>query len=151
MSYTLQNDANGGFMNFLNRMNEDYGKLILRLMLGVLTLFHGIDKVIGGIDGIMGRFDGMGLPGAIAYLVYLGEVVAPAFVVAGYWTRLAAFIVAGNMVVAILIAHTGDLFGLTPNGGYLLELQFFYLLSSIAIIALGAGRYSVGGTRGRWN
>ena len=132
-------------------MTDDHGKLILRLMLGVLMLFHGVDKVIGGIDGIAGRFEGIGLPGAIAYLVFLGEIVAPLFVVLGYWTRMAAFILAGNMVVAILIAHTGDLLTLTPNGGYGLELQFFYLLSSVAIMALGAGRYSVAGTQGKWN
>ena len=132
-------------------MNEDHGKLILRVMLGGLMLFHGIDKVIGGIDGIAGRVTNIGLPGALAYLVYLGEVVAPAFVLVGYWTRLAAFIVAGNMVVAILLAHSGDFFRLTPNGGLFLELQFFYLLSAIAIVALGAGRYSLGGARGQWN
>ncbi|HSG63374.1 MAG TPA: DoxX family protein [Gammaproteobacteria bacterium] len=132
-------------------MNEDHGKLVLRLMLGLLTLFHGIDKVIGGIDGIMGRFENIGLPGAIAYLVYLGEVAAPILMVIGFWTRLAAFVVAGNMVVVILLAHSGDLLSLTPNGGYRLELQFFFLLSSIAIIALGAGRYSVAGARGKWN
>lgn len=132
-------------------MSDDHGKLILRLMLGVLMLFHGIDKVIGGIEGIAGRFDSIGLPGATAYLVYIGEVVAPIFVVLGYWTRIAAVIVAGNMVVAILIAHSGDFLTLTPNGGYGLELQLFYLLSSIAIIALGAGRYSVAGANGQWN
>lgn len=132
-------------------MNEDHGKLILRVMLGVLTLFHGIDKVIGGIDGIMNRFENIGLPGVLAYLVYLGEVVAPVFVVVGYWTRAAAFIVTGNMAVAIILAHSGDFLTLTPNGGYGLELQFFYLLSSVAIVALGAGRYSVAGAHGKWN
>lgn len=132
-------------------MNEDHGKLILRLMLGVLTLFHGVDKIIGGIDGIVDRFDSAGLPGAIAYLVYIGEVVAPLLIVAGYWTRAAAVVVAGNMVVAVLLAHSGDFLTLTPNGGYGLELQLFFLLSAIAIIALGAGRYSVAGARGQWN
>jgi len=132
-------------------MNEDHGKLILRLMLGVLVLFHGIDKVIGGIEGIVNRFENIGLPGALAYLVYLGEVVAPVFAVVGYWARAAAFIVMGNMVVAIFLAHSGDFLTLTANGGYGLELQFFYLLSSIAIIALGAGRYSVAGAHGKWN
>jgi len=120
-------------------------------MLGVLVLFHGIDKVIGGIEGIVNRFENIGLPGALAYLVYLGEVVAPVFVVVGYWARAAAFIVMGNMVVAIFLAHSGDFLTLTANGGYGLELQFFYLLSSIAIIALGAGRYSVAGAHGKWN
>ncbi len=132
-------------------MNEDHGKLILRLMLGLLMLFHGIDKIIGGIEGIINRFEGIGLPGALVYLIYLGEIVAPVLVVIGYWTRAAAFIIAGNMVVAILVAHSGDFFTLTPNGGYGLELQFFYLLSAVAIIALGAGRYSVAGAQGKWN
>jgi putative oxidoreductase len=132
-------------------MNEDHGKLILRLMLGVLMLFHGVDKVIGGIEGIGNRFENIGLPGVLAYLVYMGEVVAPMLVVVGYWTRAAAFIVAGNMVVAILLAHSGDFLTLTGNGGYGLELQFFYLLSSIAVIALGAGRYSIAGAHGKWN
>ena len=132
-------------------MNDDHGKLILRLMLGVLVLFHGIDKVIGGIEGIVGRFEYIGLPGALAYLVYLGEVAAPVLVVVGYWARAAAFIVAGNMLVAIVLAHSGDFLTLTDNGGYGLELRFFYLLSSIAIVALGAGRYSVAGAHGKWN
>jgi len=132
-------------------MNEDHGRLILRLMLGVLMLFHGIDKVIGGIEGIVNRFENIGFPGVLAYLVYVGEVVAPMLVVVGYRTRAAAFLVAGNMVVAILLAHSGDFLTLTANGGYGLELQFFYLLSSIAIITLGAGRYSIAGARGKWN
>jgi putative oxidoreductase len=132
-------------------MNEEHGKLILRLMLGVLMLFHGIDKIVGGIEGITNLFESIGLPGALVYLIYLGEVLAPVLVVVGYWTRAAAFIIAGNMVVATLVAHSGDFLTLTSNGGYGLELQFFYLLSSVAIVALGAGRYSVAGAQGKWN
>ena len=132
-------------------LNEDHGKLIVRLMLGGLILFHGIDKVIGGIDGIMGRFEGIGLPGAVAYLVYLGEVVAPVFIIVGYWTRAASLVVIGLMVVAILIAHSGDFLRIQPNGGYFLEAQVFYLMTSVAIMAFGAGRYSLGGAKGKWN
>jgi putative oxidoreductase len=38
-----------------------------------------------------------------------------------------------------------------PSGGWALELQGLYLLVSITVALLGAGRYGVGGTRGRWN
>jgi putative oxidoreductase len=131
-------------------LTEDHGKLILRLTLGVLMLFHGIDKVIGGIDGIVARFEGLGI-GPVAYLVYVGEVFAPLLVVAGYWTRLGAFLIAGTLVVAVLVRHLGDLWTLTPNGGYGLELQMFFLFSAIAVMALGAGRFSVGGHAGKWN
>ena len=131
-------------------LTEDHGKLILRLMVGVLMLFHGIDKVTGGIEGIVTRFEGLGM-GPVAYLVYVGEVLAPLLVIAGHWTRLGAFLIAGNMVVAILVAHVGDLWALTPNGGYRLELQMFFLFSAVAVMVFGAGRFSVGGRGGKWN
>ena len=55
------------------------------------------------------------------------------------------------MVVAVLLAHTGQLFSMSRSGGYALELQAMYLFTAIAIALLGDGRYSVGGTTGRWN
>ena len=130
---------------------DDHAKLLLRLLLGILVLFHGEAKVVNGIAGIVGRVQEIGLPGAFAYLVYVGEVLAPLFLLAGYWTRIAAFLIAGNMVVAVLIRHTGQLFMRTGPGGYGLELQAFYLFTAVAIMLFGAGRYSFGGTNQKWN
>jgi putative oxidoreductase len=130
---------------------EDHGKLILRLTLGILILLHGVAKLSNGIAGIVGRVEGVGLPAAFAYLVYVGEVVAPLFLLAGVFTRVAAWLIVCNMVVALLLVHLGQIFTLTPQGGWTLELQAFYLLTALAITALGAGRFSVGGRAGRWN
>src|SRR5690606_9445662 len=99
---------------------EDVGKLLLRLSLGVLILLHGIAKVIGGPGGIIGLVQGVGLPAAFGYLVYVGEVIAPLFVIAGFWTRPAALIIAINMIVAVLLVHTADIFTLTATGGWAL-------------------------------
>jgi putative oxidoreductase len=55
------------------------------------------------------------------------------------------------MVVAVLLAHTGQLFTIAKSGGYGLELQAMYLFAAISVALLGAGRYSVSGARGRWN
>src|SRR5688572_25931115 len=106
----------------------DLGKLILRLALGVLILLHGIAKVLNGTAGIAGMLDKVGMPAQIAYLVYVGEVLAPLLLVAGVWTRLAALVIAINMVVAVALAHSGDLLALTKQGGWALELQgmFFF-------------------------
>jgi putative oxidoreductase len=130
---------------------SDLAKLLLRLTLGLLILLHGISKIRGGPGFILDMVDKAGLPGPFGYLVYVGEVLAPLLVIVGLWTRAAALVIAINMVVAILLVHTGDLLKLAPSGGWALELQGLYLLLPIAIALLGAGRYSVGGTRGRWN
>ena len=131
--------------------NDDIGKLILRLTLGVLILFHGLAKLTGGIAFVSGALEKAGMPPALGYLVYVGEVIAPLMLIAGVWTRGAALIVAANMVVAVLLAHTGQLFSIANTGGYALELQAMFLFTAIAIAVLGAGRYSIGGARGQWN
>lgn len=132
-------------------MTEDTGKLVLRLALGVLMLLHGISKVVNGVDGIVGMVTGLGLPAAVAYGVYLGEVVGPLLVIVGLYTRVGALLIAGNMLFALLLAHRAELFTLAPTGGWALELQGMFLFGAVAVLLLGAGRFSVGGTSGRFN
>ncbi len=62
---------------------------------------------------------------------------------AGYKTRLAAKLVAINMVAAILLAHAGEMFSLTQMGGSAIELQLMFLVGAIAISAIGAGKHSM--------
>lgn len=130
---------------------EDIGKLVLRLALASLLLFHGVSKLIGGVGFITGMLAKGGLPSALGYLVYVGEVVAPLLILFGFWTRAAALVVAINMIVAVLLVHTAQFFTMTKSGGWALELQGFYFASAIAVALLGAGRYSVGGITGKWN
>ncbi|MCQ4277295.1 MULTISPECIES: DoxX family protein [Stutzerimonas stutzeri group] len=132
-------------------MIEDTGKLVLRLALGVLMLLHGMSKLINGVDGIVGMVTGFGLPAAIAYGVYLGEVIGPLLVIVGLYTRAGALLIAGNMLFALLLAHRAELFTLAPTGGWALELQAMFLFGAVAVLLLGAGRFSVGGTSGRFN
>lgn len=130
--------------------NEDLGKLVLRASVAILIGLHGVAK-IGGVAGIAGMLAAKGLPGPLAYLVYVGEVLAPLLVLVGLWTRPAAAVIAINMIFAIWLAHASQLFQLTKNGGWALELQGMYLFGAVAVALLGAGRYSIGGTTGRWN
>ena len=129
----------------------DAGKLLLRVSLGTLMLLHGIAKVIGGPAGIVGLVEKAGLPGSFGYLVYVGEVVAPLLLIIGLWTRAAAAVIAINMVVAVYLVHMHELFTLSKTGGWALELQGFYFFTALAVMLLGAGRFSLGGTGGRLN
>ena len=137
------------------RMRQDTlqegGRLLLRLTLGGLLLFHGISKLMNGIDPITAGLAKAGLPGALGYFVFVGEVLAPILLILGMWARIGAFLVICNMLVALALVHSKQLFTLSPSGGYGLELQAFYLLTAVAIAMLGAGRYSLSGTDGRWN
>ena len=92
-----------------------------------------------------------GLPSALAYLVYVGEIVAPVLLIIGLYTRPAAWIIAINMVVALWLVHMKDLFVIGKTGGWALELQGMFLFGAIATAFLGAGRFSIGGTMGRYN
>jgi putative oxidoreductase len=130
---------------------DDLGKLVLRLTVGLLMLFHGVSKLSHGVGAIEAMLAMRGLPTYIAWGVYIGEVVAPLLILAGTYTRLAGLVVAINMVIALALVHGGQFFMVAKTGGWQLELQAFYLLGGIAIMLLGAGRFSVSGTGGKWN
>jgi putative oxidoreductase len=134
-----------------NSSSGDLGKLVLRSVLALLILLHGISKIIGGVGFIAGLVTKFGLPAAFAYLVYVGEVIAPLLVLFGIWTRAGAAIIAINMLAAFVLVHTGQLFEMAKTGGWALELQGMYLGAAIAVALLGAGRYSIGGNAGKWN
>jgi putative oxidoreductase len=130
---------------------DDAGKLVLRVALAVLILFHGVSKLAGGVGFISGMLAQAGLPAGLGYLVYIGEVVAPLFILAGVFTRAAAGVVAINMIVAILLVHTSQFFTKNDTGGWALELQGMYLAAAVVLALLGAGKFSVAGTAGRFN
>jgi len=124
-------------------MYDDIGKLILRLTLGILMLLHGIAKLRYGVAGIEDMLVNHGLPGFIAYGVFVGEIIAPLMVIAGWNARLGGFIMAATMVVAIALAHGSQLFDLGKQGGWALELQGFFLFTALAVALIGPGKYAV--------
>lgn len=134
-----------------NSSLEDLGKLVLRLTVGILLLLHGIAKLSKGVSGIEHMVAAHGLPAFLAWGVYIGEVVAPLLLILGVYARLGAMLVVINMVVALVLAHSGQWLMLSGSGGWRLELQGLFLFGALSIALLGAGRYSLGGTAGRWN
>ncbi len=130
---------------------DDLGKLVLRLGLGILLLLHGLAKLDGGVGWIVDMLGQRGLPGFVAYGVYLGEVIAPVLIILGLFTRIGGLIIVLNMLFVFGLVHMGQLFSLGQSGGWELELQGLFLFGSIAITLFGAGAYSLGGRNGRWN
>lgn len=124
--------------------STDLGLLLLRIALGGLMLFQGMHKLIYGVGFIGDMLAAIGLPSFIAYGSLLAELVASLMIICGIWTRLASVVFAGNMMVAILMAHASEMFSLSPmTGGLVIELPLLYLLGAAVLCLTGGGRFAV--------
>lgn len=121
----------------------DAAKLLLRLTVAGLMLFHGLSKIQYGVGWISDMLVSQGYPAFIAYGSYLGEFIAPIFILLGIFTRPMALVMAFNMVIAVLMVHTDNIFTVTKVGAWTLEPDAFYFFGGITIALLGSGRFSV--------
>lgn len=95
------------------------GILIIRLVIGLSFMGHGAQKLFGwfgghGLKGTGGFFESIGIkPGyQMALLAGLAEFIGGALFALGLFTPLAAVLIAGTMVVAIVKVHGSNGFGL---------------------------------------
>jgi putative oxidoreductase len=110
------------------------GLLLLRWTLALLMVLHGVAKLTGGVGGIEGMLVARGLPGFIAYGVYLGELVGPLMLlIGGAWILPGALLIVANMVFAVALAHMGHFLQLTSSGGWRLELQAFFFVTALVV------------------
>lgn len=130
---------------FLESRSTDVGKLILRLGLGAILLFHGIYKIGHGVEWIKPMLAHAGLPTVLAYGPYIAEFLAPILLIVGFQVRLAALAIVVDMCMAIGLVLRHQIFSLKqePGGGWAIELQALLLFSALALLFLGAGSYSL--------
>jgi putative oxidoreductase len=125
---------------------------ILRMVLGLVFFAHGAQKLLGWFGGFgfastMGYFTGtMHIPVPLAFLAIAAEFFGGLGLILGFLTRIAAFGIAVNMLVAIATVHGA--FGLFMNwSGTQKGEGFEYHLLVLAITAFlmirGAGAFSV--------
>jgi len=123
--------------------NDDLGKLILRLMIGGLMLFHGVAKLQYGLGFIEETLVAHKLPAVLAYGLYVAEVLAPILIILGIQVRLSALTIVVAMIGAILMVHMNDISTLTKHGAWGIEVQMFFLMGALSLIFMGAGKYAV--------
>ena len=136
----------------LKGKSEDFGKLLLRVTVGGLLLFHGASKIVHGVGWLVGLLESTGLPGFIAYGAYIGEVLAPVLLIIGYRARIAALLVAIDLLLAILLVLRHQMFSIKEaGGGWSIELETFFILAALVIFFLGGGRFKVTGKESAWD
>lgn len=119
-------------------MNKnELGNVILRVVLGFTFLIHGFVKFQGGITNTVGYFDSLGIPGFMAYVVAVIELVGGIVMILGLGTRIVSILFALIMIGAIFTAKLS--LGFLGNGqmaGYELDV----LLLAISIYFIFANR-----------
>ncbi len=137
----------------LFQTDDDTASLVLRLLLGIVFFPHGAQKVFGwfGGHGFAGTMDGfmkMGIPAFLAFLAILAESAGSVGLITGFLTRVCAFGIVSNMIVAILMIHIHNGFfmnwsGNKPGEGF--EYHLLVVAIAIALMIRGGGRWSVDG------
>jgi len=131
------------------RKDRDLGFLILRLGVGILMLMHGIAK-LQGIEFLEGMLTSKGLPGFLAYGVYITEIIAPLLIIIGYRTRIAAMVLILGMLSAIFLVHSADIFQLNQAGGWAIELLGLFITGGLVLAICGSGKFAVSSTN-KWD
>jgi putative oxidoreductase len=131
--------------------STDTGIFLIRIAVGFLLPFHGLNKIFTGIDWMPGLLSQLGLPSFIGYGVYIGEIVAPLFVLFGFRTRVAALIVCFNMFMAVLLAHRHEIFTLKEAGGaWSIELDALFFLGALSLFFMGGGKFAIS-KKSKWD
>lgn len=146
-------------MRSLLSTNDDWALTFVRVALGAVFLPHGLQKTIGWFGGpgygpTMSMFEAyMHIPALLAFLAIMAELLGGIGLILGLLTRVAAFGIAVNMVVAIIVLnHQFGPFmnwtGKQAGEGY--EFHVLCIAMALALMLKGGGAASVDGalTRG---
>jgi putative oxidoreductase len=131
---------------------DDSALLILRLLLGIVFFPHGMQKAFGwfGGPGFNGAMEGftvkLGIPTFFAFLAILAESAGSLGLITGFLTRIAAFGITCNMVVAVVLLHWKNgffmnWFGKQQGEGF--EYHILVVAITTALMVKGGGRWSV--------
>ncbi|WEZ07059.1 DoxX family protein [Priestia flexa] len=123
------------------------GLLLIRLVIGLSFMAHGAQKLFGwfgghGLKGTGGWFESIGMkPGVrMALIAGLSELVGGALFAVGFLTPLAALMIAGTMLIAIIKVHGPNGYWATQNG---YEYNLTLLVVAISIAIIGPGYYAI--------
>ncbi|MEJ5920023.1 MULTISPECIES: DoxX family protein [unclassified Corynebacterium] len=122
---------------------RDGALLILRLILGVIFIFHGWDKIFGtGVEATTGYFVAAGIPQAslTVWVVALVELVGGALLILGLLAPTVAIILAIEMLGAWWAVHWGNGLFVRDDGA---ELVLSLIGGLIIVFVFGSGRVSL--------
>ncbi len=138
-------------MRYLDRLHP-LALLIMRLALGIIMIAHGSHKVFGGLHHHAQVVASLGLPAWLGYVSAFTEFIGGILILAGFFTRAAAFAVFIDLLVAVLKVHWHNgLIGSPDRPGY--EFAMAAAALAFGLVFFGGGPIAIdhvlrGGGRG---
>jgi putative oxidoreductase len=135
----------------LFQTDDDLALFILRVLLGLVFFPHGAQKVFGwfgghGFSAAMTSFTvNLGIPAFFAFLAILAESLGAVALLTGFLTRIAAFGLTCNMVVAVFMIHLKNGFFMNWLGnqkGEGIEYHILVVAITLALMIKGGGKWS---------
>ena len=124
-----------------------FAPLILRVMAGIIMAVHGWQKLTEVGPANFGRQAlanlGVPLPVFMGYVVTLAELIGGILLIVGLLSRLAALILAIEMVFTTLLVKINVGFIAPPGSGSGAELDLILLAAFLTILLVGPGRLSL--------
>jgi putative oxidoreductase len=110
----------------------------LRVLVGVMMIYHGTPKVFEGTSGLSEALASRGwpLPWLLGVLTAYTEFAGGILLTVGFLTRPVAVAMAVLFFIITFVFHGGDPFGDK-------DLPLLYFVLSVAIVLYGPGRVSV--------
>jgi putative oxidoreductase len=129
-------------MRRLLPLNSDLALLVLRVVLGIIMIYHGWPKLTD-LGGTIEGFTGMGIPAPAVAAIFatVAEVVGGLLMVLGAFTDIAGLMFAIDMLGAITFVHAKNGFSVAKGG---VEWPLLLLAAALAIALAGPGKYAVG-------
>src|SRR5579875_809194 len=126
----------------------DIGLLIIRLVIGLTFVGHGMQKLFGwfggpGITGMGQWLESIGIkPGGKYWAIYAGvfELVGGILFTVGYLTWLGAALIVIIIIDAIVTVHGKNGYW-ADKGGF--EYNFVLIAVTIGVALTGPGQYSL--------
>ncbi len=133
--------------------DHDRATLLIRVALGSVIFAHGAQKVFGwwggyGLSGTMGFFQSIGIPAVFGALAIAADFLGALGVITGALSRIAAFGILCNMLVATALVHWPNGFFMNWSGQQKGEGFEFHILAAamaLYVIIKGGGAASVDG------
>ncbi|MES1040088.1 DoxX family protein [Peribacillus simplex] len=121
---------------------QEIGTFLLRVMLGISFLLHGLSKFQGGLENTSEWFQSIGIPGFMAYVVGVIELFGGIALILGLGTRiisaLLVFIMAGAIVY---VKFPAGFMGNGEASGY--ELDLVLMIIAIHLVFNGSRFLSI--------
>ncbi len=134
----------------IDNRTAPYAATLLRVSLGVMFIAHALLKyVVFTLPGTVQFFESLGLPGPLAYVTFIAELVGGLLILGGVYARWVALALVPVLIGATW-AHAGNGWTFSaPNGGW--EYPAFLTIAALVTALLGDGKLALVSSRNAAN